>query len=157
MKSHSRVKRGSTARSSSSSRRSSTTSKAMRPSSSTSRWRTSPAMASSWLINTTASGSAWTRSARRRFSRICGRAATPRGRAGAEEYLREGNEIMRILLTGHDGYIGHVLTPMLLDRGHEVTGLDSCLYEGCGVATGFVLVVLVFRFVVCVVVFVVLC
>jgi nucleoside-diphosphate-sugar epimerase len=42
---------------------------------------------------------------------------------------------MRILLTGHDGYIGHVLTPMLLERGHEVTGLDSCLYEGCGFAT----------------------
>jgi nucleoside-diphosphate-sugar epimerase len=39
---------------------------------------------------------------------------------------------MRILLTGHDGYIGHVLTPMLLERGHEVTGLDSFLYEGCG-------------------------
>ena len=43
---------------------------------------------------------------------------------------------MRILLTGHDGYIGHVLTPMLLERGHEVTGLDSCLYEGCGFANG---------------------
>jgi nucleoside-diphosphate-sugar epimerase len=42
---------------------------------------------------------------------------------------------MRILLTGHDGYIGHVLTPMLLERGHEVTGLDSCLYEGCGFVT----------------------
>lgn len=39
---------------------------------------------------------------------------------------------MRILLTGHDGYIGHVLTPMLLERGHHVTGLDSFLYEGCG-------------------------
>ncbi len=39
---------------------------------------------------------------------------------------------MRILLTGHDGYIGHVLTPMLLERGHQVTGLDSFLYEGCG-------------------------
>jgi nucleoside-diphosphate-sugar epimerase len=41
---------------------------------------------------------------------------------------------MRILLTGHDGYIGHVLTPMLLERGHAVTGLDSCLYEDCGFA-----------------------
>jgi len=39
---------------------------------------------------------------------------------------------MRILLTGHDGYIGHALTPMLLEHGHEVTGLDSFLYEGCG-------------------------
>lgn len=43
---------------------------------------------------------------------------------------------MRILLTGHDGYIGHVLTPMLLERGHAVTGLDSCLYEGCGFSSG---------------------
>ncbi len=43
---------------------------------------------------------------------------------------------MRILLTGHDGYIGHVLTPMLLERGHEVTGLDSFLYEGCGFRGG---------------------
>jgi len=52
---------------------------------------------------------------------------------------------MRILLTGHDGYIGHVLTPMLLERGHAVTGLDSCLYEGCGFATGKPLSVPVIR------------
>ncbi len=39
---------------------------------------------------------------------------------------------MRVLVTGHDGYIGQVLTPLLLERGHEVTGLDSFLYEGCG-------------------------
>ena len=38
---------------------------------------------------------------------------------------------MRVLVTGHDGYIGRVLTPMLADAGHEVTGLDSFLYEGC--------------------------
>ncbi|HEY2037594.1 MAG TPA: NAD(P)-dependent oxidoreductase [Steroidobacteraceae bacterium] len=42
---------------------------------------------------------------------------------------------MRVLLTGHDGYIGHVLLPLLLDRGHQVTGLDSFLYEDCGFAT----------------------
>lgn len=41
---------------------------------------------------------------------------------------------MRVLLTGHDGYIGHVLLPMLLDRGHHVTGIDSFLYEDCGFA-----------------------
>jgi len=52
---------------------------------------------------------------------------------------------MRILLTGHDGYIGHVLTPMLLDRGHEVTGIDSCLFEGCGFDTGKALSVPVIR------------
>lgn len=39
---------------------------------------------------------------------------------------------MRVLVTGHDGYIGHVLVPMLQERGHEVTGLDSFLFEDCG-------------------------
>ena len=32
---------------------------------------------------------------------------------------------MRILLTGSEGYIGAVLGPYLIDRGHEVVGLDS--------------------------------
>jgi nucleoside-diphosphate-sugar epimerase len=36
---------------------------------------------------------------------------------------------MRILVTGHLGYIGTVLTPMLLAEGHEVVGLDSDLYR----------------------------
>ena len=39
---------------------------------------------------------------------------------------------MKVMVTGHDGYIGHVLTPMLLDHGHEVTGVDSFLFEECG-------------------------
>ena len=52
---------------------------------------------------------------------------------------------MRILLTGHDGYIGHVLTPMLLERGHEVTGLDSFLFESCGFQGGRPLTVPVIR------------
>jgi nucleoside-diphosphate-sugar epimerase len=38
---------------------------------------------------------------------------------------------MRVLLTGHKGYIGAVAGPMLLAAGHEVVGLDSELYEGC--------------------------
>lgn len=38
---------------------------------------------------------------------------------------------MRVLVTGHHGYIGTVLVPMLLDAGYEVAGLDSYLYEGC--------------------------
>jgi len=38
---------------------------------------------------------------------------------------------MRVLLTGHKGYIGSVLAPMLLDAGHEVTGLDNGLFEDC--------------------------
>jgi nucleoside-diphosphate-sugar epimerase len=38
---------------------------------------------------------------------------------------------MRVLVTGHRGYIGATLVPMLLARGHQVDGLDSGLFEGC--------------------------
>jgi nucleoside-diphosphate-sugar epimerase len=38
---------------------------------------------------------------------------------------------MRVLVTGHRGYIGAVLVPMLREAGHEVTGLDVDLYRGC--------------------------
>lgn len=38
---------------------------------------------------------------------------------------------MRVLLTGHKGYIGTVLAPMLIEAGHEVHGLDSDLFERC--------------------------
>ena len=39
---------------------------------------------------------------------------------------------MRVLVTGHDGYIGQVLVPLFKEAGHTVTGLDSMLFEGCG-------------------------
>lgn len=38
---------------------------------------------------------------------------------------------MRVLLTGHQGYIGAVMAPLLLAAGHEVTGLDTGFYTGC--------------------------
>lgn len=38
---------------------------------------------------------------------------------------------MKLLVTGHDGYIGAVMTPMLLAAGHEVVGLDSSLFGEC--------------------------
>jgi nucleoside-diphosphate-sugar epimerase len=38
---------------------------------------------------------------------------------------------MRILLTGHQGYIGAVAGPVLLAAGHEVVGLDTDLFAGC--------------------------
>ena len=38
---------------------------------------------------------------------------------------------MRVLVTGHNGYIGTILTPMLLEAGYDVFGLDSNLFEGC--------------------------
>lgn len=35
---------------------------------------------------------------------------------------------MRVALTGHLGYVGTVMTPMLLAAGHEVVGFDTDLY-----------------------------
>ncbi len=35
------------------------------------------------------------------------------------------------MLTGHKGYIGSVLAPMLVRAGHEVVGLDSDLFRRC--------------------------
>ena len=36
---------------------------------------------------------------------------------------------MTILVTGNRGYIGSVLTPLLLKKGHEVIGHDSAFYD----------------------------
>ncbi len=36
---------------------------------------------------------------------------------------------MRVLVTGHKGYIGTVMVPMLQSTGHSVVGLDSDLYR----------------------------
>jgi nucleoside-diphosphate-sugar epimerase len=38
---------------------------------------------------------------------------------------------MKILVTGHHGYIGSVVAPFLLAAGHDVTGADTFFYEGC--------------------------
>jgi nucleoside-diphosphate-sugar epimerase len=38
---------------------------------------------------------------------------------------------VKILITGHNGYIGTVLVPMALRAGHEVVGLDNYLFEEC--------------------------
>lgn len=43
---------------------------------------------------------------------------------------------MRVLVTGHNGYIGTVLTPMLIAEGHNVVGLDTDLYERCTFGEG---------------------
>jgi len=41
---------------------------------------------------------------------------------------------MRILLTGHKGYIGALAGPLLRNAGHDVVGLDTDLFEGCDFA-----------------------
>jgi nucleoside-diphosphate-sugar epimerase len=38
---------------------------------------------------------------------------------------------MKVLLTGHRGYIGAIAARVLRDAGHDVTGLDTLFYEGC--------------------------
>ncbi len=38
---------------------------------------------------------------------------------------------MRILVTGHKGYIGSVMVPMLLAEGYDVVGLDSDIFAEC--------------------------
>jgi nucleoside-diphosphate-sugar epimerase len=38
---------------------------------------------------------------------------------------------MRVLVTGHHGYIGSVLVPLLRAAGHVVVGLDTFYFEGC--------------------------
>lgn len=37
---------------------------------------------------------------------------------------------MRVLVTGHNGYVGTILVPMLVEAGHDVVGLDTNLYQG---------------------------
>lgn len=38
---------------------------------------------------------------------------------------------MKVLVTGHKGFIGTVMVPMLLEEGFDVTGLDTDLYRYC--------------------------
>src|SRR6201993_3107965 len=38
---------------------------------------------------------------------------------------------MKVLLTGHKGYIGTVAGPILRSAGHKVNGLDTDLFAGC--------------------------
>ena len=38
---------------------------------------------------------------------------------------------MRVLVSGHNGYIGSVLVPVVAQAGHDVTGLDTFYYEEC--------------------------
>ena len=38
---------------------------------------------------------------------------------------------MRLLVTGHNGYIGSIMTPLLEQAGHDVVGLDFDLFAPC--------------------------
>jgi nucleoside-diphosphate-sugar epimerase len=43
---------------------------------------------------------------------------------------------MKVLVTGHLGYVGTIMVPVLLAAGHDVTGYDSDLYRRCTYAAG---------------------
>jgi nucleoside-diphosphate-sugar epimerase len=47
-------------------------------------------------------------------------------------------EVRRVLVTGHLGYIGTVLTPLMVQGGYEVVGLDCDLYRDCTFGEGIV-------------------
>jgi nucleoside-diphosphate-sugar epimerase len=38
---------------------------------------------------------------------------------------------MRVLITGHEGYIGSVMAPAFIEAGHDVTGLDTGYFAEC--------------------------
>src|SRR5438105_9748687 len=38
---------------------------------------------------------------------------------------------MRVLVTGHTGFIGAVMVPMLQRAGHDVVGMDAGFYDEC--------------------------
>jgi nucleoside-diphosphate-sugar epimerase len=39
--------------------------------------------------------------------------------------------VTRVLVTGHDGYIGSVMAPALLDSGYDVVGVDTGYFRTC--------------------------
>ena len=43
---------------------------------------------------------------------------------------------MRVLVTGSDGYIGSLLGPMLMQRGHDVVGLDTGFFRNAWLYNG---------------------
>ena len=43
---------------------------------------------------------------------------------------------MRILVTGHRGYIGSVMVPMLKTQGYDIVGMDTDLYAQCTFCEG---------------------
>jgi len=50
---------------------------------------------------------------------------------GAAEHALCSHGDMKLLVTGHHGYIGSIVGPTLAAAGHDVTGFDAFFYEDC--------------------------
>ena len=50
---------------------------------------------------------------------------------GARRCAECSRVAMRVLVTGHEGYLGAVMVPVLLARGHEVVGFDAGYFAAC--------------------------
>jgi len=52
--------------------------------------------------------------------------------------VKAARVIMKVLVTGHKGYIGSAMVPMLIKAGHTVVGMDSDFYRRCTFSDGIV-------------------
>src|SRR5215831_16079745 len=86
-------------------------------------WYSLPRRASLWPIAMTRSGNVWIHFAISGCSKSSGWRATRPGKPGSER--------MRVLVTGHRGYIGSVLVDRIRTSGHDVVGVYTELYEDC--------------------------
>ncbi len=50
---------------------------------------------------------------------------------GERQCAVEGLGVVKVVVTGNLGYVGTVLTPLLVARGHEVRGIDTGYYDDC--------------------------
>src|SRR5687768_4045535 len=97
------------------------------------RFAGSPTTSSSVSTDTKVSGRAWIRSEIVNTSRSCGLRRTVHGRRREGELEKSGatrETRMKVLVTGHRGYIGAHLVDLLKREGHRVTGCDLRLFDG---------------------------
>ena len=57
------------------------------------------------------------------------RKIAPRSRHPNNSNQPKANDFMRVFVSGNNGYLGSLLTPELLKRGHQVIGLDTDFYK----------------------------
>src|SRR3989338_1848740 len=56
----------------------------------------------------------------------------PQGNCSMKKCKRKRLVVAKqVLITGHDGYIGSVMTPIFLGAGYDVTGLDTGYFHEC--------------------------